>query len=86
MTLQTEFTAEELLADHDTTEPLMAGGVHCHGGFDEEGEYVSPRTKHRVPAIEAWQRKHVEEFGTDIIDIPLETWPSTSRTSRKRGS
>jgi len=75
VTLQTEFTAEELLADHDTTDPLVAGGVHCHGGFDDEGVYVSPRTKHRVPGIEAWQRKHVEEFGRDIIDIPLETWP-----------
>ncbi len=74
-TLQTEFTAAELLADHDTTEPLVAGGVRCHGGFDDEGTYVSPRTKHRVPAIEAWQRKHVEEFGRDIIDIPLDTWP-----------
>ena len=75
MTLQTEFTVDELLADHDTVEPLVAGGVHCHGGFDDEGAYVSPRTKHRVPGIEAWQRRHVQEFGRNIIDIPLETWP-----------
>ena len=74
-TLQTEFTAEELLSDHETTEPLIAGGVRCHGGFDEEGTYVSPRTKYRVPGIEAWQQKHREEFGKDVIDIPLETWP-----------
>ena len=74
-TLQTEFTAEELLSDHDTIEPLYAGGVRCHGGFDGEGDYVSPRTKHRVPGIEAWQEKHREDFGKDIIDIPLETWP-----------
>lgn len=75
VTLQTEFTTGELLADHDTTEPLIAGGVRCHGGFDEDGTYVSPRTKHRVPAIEAWQRKHVEDFGRDIVDVPLDTWP-----------
>jgi hypothetical protein len=54
---------------------LYAGGVRCHGGFDDTGTYVSPRTKHRVPGIEAWQEKHREEFGKDIIDIPLETWP-----------
>ena len=75
VTLQTEFTAAELLADHETSEPLVAGGVRCHGGLDGEGTYVSPRTKHRVPAIEAWQHKHVAEFGRGIIDIPLETWP-----------
>ena len=74
-TLQTEFTADELLADHDVREPLIAGGVRCHGGFDDEGEYVSPRTKFRVPGIVAWQEKHKEEFGTEIVDVPLETWP-----------
>ena len=74
-TLQTEFTADELLANHDTIEPLFAGGVRCHGGFDDEGGYVSPRTKYRVPGINAWQEKHQEDFGKDVIDIPLETWP-----------
>jgi hypothetical protein len=74
-TQQVEFTEAELLADHDVVEPLLAGGVRCHGGFDAEGRYVSPRTKHRVPAIAAWQARHVEVFGTDILDIPLETWP-----------
>ena len=74
-TLQTEYSADEILADHAVTEPLYAGGVRCHGGFDESGEYVSPRTKHRVPGIEAWQEKHREDFGKDIADIPLETWP-----------
>src|ERR1700741_2587970 len=72
---QTTFTADELLADHDVVEPLLAQGVRCHGGFDESGTYVSPRTKHRVPAIEAWQANHRAEFGTEILSIPLETWP-----------
>ena len=75
-TQQVEFTERELLANHDVVEPLLAGGVRCHGGFDEEGRYVSPRTKFRVPAIEAWQERHVELFGTEILDIPLETWPT----------
>ena len=75
-TQQVEFTERELLANHDVVEPLLAGGVRCHGGFDEEGGYVSPRTKFRVPAIQAWQERHVELFGTEILDIPLETWPT----------
>jgi hypothetical protein len=74
-TLQTEYTEHELLENVDYVEPLIAGGVKCHGGFDENGEYVSPRTKNRVPAIRAWQKTHTETFGTQLLDIPLETWP-----------
>jgi len=72
---QIEFTEAELLASHDYAEPLMAGGVRCHGGFVADGTYVSPRTRHRLPAIEAWQSRHRQEFGTELLDLPLETWP-----------
>jgi hypothetical protein len=74
-TLQTEFTEAELLSNHAVSEPLIAGGVRCHGGFDEDGTYVSPRTKHRVPGVEAWQAQHRELFGTEILHAPLELWP-----------
>jgi hypothetical protein len=74
VTAQVEFTEEELLADAPVSEPLVAGGVRCHGGFDEEGSYVSPRTRFRVPAIEAWQARHVQLFDTSIVDVPMETW------------
>jgi hypothetical protein len=74
-TAQITFTADELLVSHEIEEPLFAGGVRCHGGFDADGIYVSPRTKHRLPAIGAWQRQHREQFGTDLLDIGLEAWP-----------
>jgi hypothetical protein len=73
---QIRFTEAELLADHAVAEPLFAGGVRCHGGFTDDGTYVSPRTKHRVPAIEAWQAKHLADFGTDLLEVPLDTWPT----------
>ena len=73
-TAQLEFTAEELLADPPVSAPLIAGGVRCHGGFDDDGNYVSPRTRIRVPAIEAWQAQHTQLFGTAQIDTPMETW------------
>ncbi|MCU1352149.1 MAG: hypothetical protein JWM05_1358 [Acidimicrobiales bacterium] len=76
VTEQLEFTAEELLADAAVVEPLIAGGVRCHGGFDADGSYVSPRTAFRAPAIDAWQRSHSEVFGTEILHVPLETWPA----------
>ncbi|MDQ1511920.1 MAG: hypothetical protein QOG50_3764 [Actinomycetota bacterium] len=69
------WTESELLAGHDVVEPLIAGGVRCHGGFAADGSYVSPRTKNRVPAIGAWQQSHREQFGTEILHAPIELWP-----------
>jgi hypothetical protein len=74
-TLQTEYTPEELLESHPYSEPLIVGGVKCHGGFDDDGNYVSPRIKNRFPAIDAWKLQREEQFGTPILDIPLESWP-----------
>jgi hypothetical protein len=73
---QVTFEGEELLASHAYAEPLVAGGVRCHGGFDENGDYRSPRTATRVPAIAAWQAKHRKDFGTEPLHLPLETWPA----------
>src|SRR5262245_66225438 len=73
--LQLTFTERELLAGHAVVEPLIAGGVRCHGGFDDQGRYVSPRTRNRLPAIAAWQQAHREQFGTEILDAPIELWP-----------
>ncbi len=76
VTDQLDYTEAELLADHDITEPLMANGVRCHGGFDADGRYFSPRTKNRWPAIRAWEAERQAQFGTPLLDIPLETWPA----------
>jgi hypothetical protein len=73
-TAQVEYSEEELLADIEITEPLIAGGVRCHGGFDEEGRYVSPRTKFRLPAIDAWGDLNCQRFSTELIDARLELW------------
>ena len=73
-TVQVQFTEDELLSDVSVAEPLVAGGVHCHGGFDEDGHYVSPRTRFRVPAIEAWGAQNCERFSSELIDVPTERW------------
>ncbi len=73
-TAQVEFTEAELLSDLVVTEPLIAGGVRCHGGFDATGTYVSPRTRHRAPAIAAWAEQNCARFGTSIVEVPLEWW------------
>ncbi len=74
---QVNFTEAEILLDHEMAEPLIEGGVRCHGGFDDAGTYVSPRTKFRVPAIEAWQAQNASTFGTEVLHVPLDTWPGS---------
>ena len=73
-TAQLEYTGEELLATHEIEQPLMAGGVRCHGGFLGDGTYVSPRTKGRWPALQAWQEAH-EASGNALLHAPVDTWP-----------
>jgi hypothetical protein len=79
-TMQVAFTEEELLANCPVTEPLVAGGVRCHGGFDEHGTYRSPRTRYRVPAIVAWGEQNSERFSSELIDVP----PSSAGSARSR--
>src|SRR5271167_3548174 len=77
VTAQLTFTEDELLADDHFAAPLFAGPVRCHGGFDDEGRYVSPRVNFRRPAIVAWGEQHRETFGTELIDVPIERWDRT---------
>ncbi len=68
-----EFSEAQLLAEPEFDEPLIAGGVRCHGGFID-GEYVSPRTLVRMPAIDAWQSRLRLE-GPGVVDISREFMP-----------
>jgi len=68
------WTAEELLTTGPVAEPLIAGGVRCHGGFDADGHYCSPRTLHRGPAIAAWQAELARQ-GQPLVEIPAALMP-----------
>lgn len=72
MNLQLEYTPDELLMSDPVVEPLFANGKRCHGGFDGEGRYVSPRVANRRNAISAWQLNHISEFATELI--PTDVW------------
>ena len=54
--MRTDYSRDEILAEHPYHRPLVLDGVPCHGGFIG-GRYVSPRTLWRAPAIEAWQAR-----------------------------
>src|SRR5262245_60002304 len=73
--VQLTFGEDALVASHEYAAPLVAAGRVCHGGFDATGAYVSPRTLHRVPAIEAWQRRHRNLFGTELLELALDEFP-----------
>ena len=68
------FSEAELLATEPRLAPLVAGGVRCHGGFDADGSYRSPRTLHRTPAITAWQEQ-LTGAGHSLVSIAPELVP-----------
>jgi hypothetical protein len=78
--LPVRWTDAELLAEVPGLEALVIDGRRCHGGLDTDGRYRSPRTRFRLPAIAAWQAQHAEQFGTDLLDVGLDTWPAPSPT------
>ena len=65
------YTHDELLADHAYAKPHLEAGYRLHGGFDESGAYVSPRTLHRWPAVYAWQAE-LKRRGAPLIDATVE--------------
>jgi len=69
------FSAEELLANVPVKEPLIVKGIRCHGGFDADGNYHSPRTLWRVPAVEAWQKQHLATSPLPLVEIPEDAIP-----------
>jgi hypothetical protein len=73
---QLDFTEDELLTSESAAEPLVVSGTLCHGGLRSDGSYFSPRTAVRTSAIEAWQEHHRVLFGTELLDAPIDTWPT----------
>lgn len=67
------WSEDEILSNLAYDEPLIANGVRCHGGFIG-GEYHSPRTLGRGPAIAAWQAQ-ARARGVPLIDIPAALVP-----------
>jgi hypothetical protein len=61
------YTREEILADDDYARPQIEAGYRLHGGFDANGQYISPRTRNRWPAVQAWQAQ-LTQRGAPVID------------------
>jgi hypothetical protein len=61
------YSREEILADHAYARPHVEAGYRLHGGFDDQGRYVSPRTLNRWPAIRAWGEA-LKSRGHELVD------------------
>ena len=48
------YTYEEIMREHEYSSANEMGGYLLHGGLDENGTYISPRTKIRWEAINGW--------------------------------
>ena len=61
------YSEAQLLAEHPYHRPQIEAGYRLHGGFDEAGRYLSPRTRMRWPAVKAWQAA-LTQRGFPLID------------------
>lgn len=68
---QLVYSTEELMAESPYASEQIIAGEKMHGGFDEAGDYISPRTLYRWPAVRAWQAAH-ETKGGKLLDATTE--------------
>ena len=82
--MQLQFSREELLSELDYVSPQRESGRLMHGGFDSEGQYVSPRSKGRCQAISNWSKSLRERDGELLeADSSLLTGPRIPNVSQQ---
>jgi hypothetical protein len=80
MPAKLRYSRDEIMASHPYARPHEEAGYKLHGGFMADGEYVSPRTLNRWPAVRAWGEA-LEARGFPLIDasgrlLELEGYPT----------
>ncbi|HEY5105284.1 MAG TPA: hypothetical protein VII73_00785 [Caulobacteraceae bacterium] len=61
------YSRDDLMRSHPYARPHEAAGYRLHGGFTQDGAYVSPRTLVRWPAVRAWGEA-LKARGWPLID------------------
>lgn len=69
------FSFDELLENPKYVRTLIVNDRRCHGGFDKDGNYQSPRTVWRNPAIRAWQEQHLATSELPLVEVPADVVP-----------
>lgn len=65
------YTFEEIMSEHNYASPNEMAGYILHGGLDDKGNYISPRTKKRWDAINEWSN-HLTNKGHPLLDCSVE--------------
>ncbi len=83
------YSYDEMMSDDDYARPHIEAGYKLHGGFDADGNYVSPRMKVRGPAVDEW-RERLLARGGELLDadeklLSGETFPSYAQTKLMLG-
>ncbi|MCP4006580.1 MAG: hypothetical protein GY725_20570 [bacterium] len=65
---QLVYSESEIMSHHDYAREHVVGGERVHGGFDAQGNYLSPRTRVRLGAVDAWTAA-LRERGNEIIPV-----------------
>ena len=65
------YTFEEIMSEHEYSSANEMAGYLLHGGLDQEGKYISPRTKIRWDAINQWG-KNLTEQGHPLLDCSVQ--------------
>lgn len=77
------YTQDELEAEHPYATPHVECGQKLHGGFAEDGSYISPRTQHRWEAVKHWHQQLTDrqvpivEASTSLLTEP--NYPSVDQ-------
>ncbi len=69
------FSFDELLENPRYDRTLIVNDRRCHGGFDKDGHYQSPRTVWRNPAVKAWQEQHLATSSLPLVEVPQDVIP-----------
>jgi hypothetical protein len=65
--VQLQFSEAELMQEHAYARPQVVAGHRLHGGFDADGNYISPRTARRDEAIANWTAA-LRQRGGDLFE------------------
>ena len=79
------YTQSELLEDHDFAQKHEILDQKLHGGFDERGNYIPPRTKNRSEAVQNWTAGLRERGGEPLnADSSLLIGPRMPNVQQQR--
>lgn len=65
------YTFEEIMSEHEYSSANEMAGYLLHGGLDENGTYISPRSKHRWEAINGWG-DNLQKQGHPLLDCTVQ--------------